>query len=293
VVRVALLTCFVLGCGGGDGAGPDAAPAGDGTGGAFPLTEAQIIHACVLFASCLEDGGVNRCFRDLNTSALSPDELLCLAAADGCARARACVGASLTPDPACTDPPACTGEVLTGCAGGRRYQLDCAFYEGGTCAAAPVPGCFCAEFGRCDGDRRIGCYGGRDSFLTIDCGLLGQTCVEAGGSADCVDGTSLACDVLASPRQWCEGADLVVCQSPGMTERIDCSRAISGWSCQDVPGRGPQCGWAADCAYDDLDETCNGSLLTACVGGRLQTIDCADHGFATCEPTSQGKAWCL
>ena len=122
-------------------------------------------------------------------------------------------------------------------------------------------------------------------FKKLDCALMGQRCA----TDRCVDDTSQACTAGSVDR--CDGADVVQCPF-NMTARTKCGLAIANTSCQ-IASNNAFCGWSNACYYDTFTETCSGTMMTACMAGRIETFDCGAHGFTTCQTTSQGKARCI
>lgn len=264
----------------GDGPEVDGAPPGS-----FPLTEAAAKRMCVNYGSCLDDGGVGRCFRDLFDPELTSEEMLCVAGASGCAAVRACRGLTITMDASCTttQPSTCAGNTYVACGGGQRARLDCAHAES-TCSASA--GCACTPGERCEGSVSVRCSS--NIFTKLDCALHGQRCDAASGR--CVDDTAVACS-QGDPGQ-CDGTDAIHCGASNLTVRWTCGLTVANTSCQLV-GNVAFCGWGNACSYGSIDETCSGSQLTACLNGRVETFDCAAYGFTSCQTTSQGKARCI
>jgi hypothetical protein len=223
-----------------------------------------VAKAAVVVGSCWPDDGVDRNTVHIWTANQSAakiyfrtaTQLSCLANANcGCAAVAECLGfPGVTPITSCS--PGCSGSTFTAC--GPDYDVT-------------------------DGYQ-----------ASIDCSRFGLVCDAIAGCAD-------------EPVQTCDGATFAATCEPD-SRPIFCD---NGAKSQDYLVRGPNCNaLGLDCSggrcvgrgttctnqtYGDFDGveyegvSCSGSQLTACVGGRTTTVDCATLGPGfTCQ--SSGSA---
>lgn len=273
------------GCGDSSETRPDGgAPVDGGTGS---VTHDDAVRACIFLGACAGDG-VADCFNDV-LPALGVEAIACVVEAEtDCEAVRACLGIlAVEVDPDCA--AGCEGDRLIDCQDTVRSEIDCgAYYElpGQTCVAGNVgPECgagTCDQEGSsCDGDVGLVCDVDRGVLERNDCARFGWTCVEEAGTARCSDGSRVTCGGGDPAR--CEGGSLVRCSS-GYELALDCDLVVEGRSCYQA-GDGPAfCGFGDEC--DPLaakgQETCEGSIITFCAGGAIESADCADFGFTGC-----------
>lgn len=286
----------VAGCGSSSGADPDAGAQGDGSlidGGAEEQASREdAVRACLFLGGCAGDG-VADCFTDL-LPALSPTTIACvLDAGTDCAAVRACLGfLGVEVDPECT--PSCDGDILVSCGDGARSTLDCnAYFEmpGTTCLIGNFgPECGAGtcdqEESMCDGDAVLLCDVDRGVYERGDCGHLGLSCVEDGGAARCSDGRDVAC---SGEPDRCDGDSLVRCSSE-QEVAIDCGFLVDSRSCYQTETAGAFCGFGDTCDPQNAkgEETCDGTVITFCAGGAVESIDCAELGFTGCTESIGG-----
>ena len=282
---------IAAGCGDSSGTRPDAGASSDGgapvDSGAGQVTQDDAVSACIFLGACVGDG-VADCFSDI-LPALGAEAVACVIEAQtDCEAVRACLGIlALEVDPDCA--PGCDGDRLIDCQDGVRSELDCSTYfelPGQTCILGNFgPECgggTCDQEGSsCDSDVGLVCDVDRGVLERHDCTRFGWTCVDEAGMARCSDGTEVACADGDAPR--CEGASLVRC-SGGYELALDCDLVVDGRSCYQVGDSPAFCGFGDEC--DPLtakgQETCDGSVITFCAGGAVQSADCAELGFTSC-----------
>ncbi|HEY3445112.1 MAG TPA: hypothetical protein VGK67_02065 [Myxococcales bacterium] len=116
------------------------------------------------------------------------------------------------------------------------------------------------------------------------CGDLSGTrlCLSSGGE----------CSSLDPPRR-CGGTAVVDCRAYGTVHRelrTDCAK-VEGMGCGAVPSvrcapAAPECDPATD------PQSCAGTVLSGCWGGKHRSLDCATLGFATCAAVEGTSAFC-
>jgi len=264
----------------------------DSGGPGSVVSKDDAIAACVRIGSCL--GGVTAwCSAWLPR--LQPDQVSCaLAAETDCTAIGECLGFSYVAGPSCTPGETCDGDTLIECSDGVRAEMDCtrSFYSlGDHCVAgeniargqdAACGAGTCTESSsRCDEGRLQICDVAQDATVGF---LYEIDCTEPtgfGSAYTCAmyqcGGSSGTCDNGSS----CDGNDLVTCLND-YELRVDCSRQVEGGSCFDS-GRGI---FSAYCGFDDActptDVACDGTLLTFCAAGEVQTVDCQAMRYGGC-----------
>lgn len=289
------------GCGCGDssssdrdaGANGDDGGGGDG-GGQEQVTRDDAIRTCVFLGGCAGDGTAD-CFDDI-LPLLTADHIACvLEAGTDCDAARACLGIlGVEPDPDCV--PSCDGDIMVDCGDGLRASYDCrAYFElpGQTCVVGNFgPECgagTCEQEGSsCDGAAVVTCDVDRGVLERGDCARFGLTCAEGAGGARCSDGSDTTC---SGDSESCDGDSLVRC-SEGYEVALDCGVTVDGRSCYQTAETGTFCGFGDACEPLTAkgEETCDGTVITFCAGGAIESIDCADLGFTGCRESLGGGA---
>jgi hypothetical protein len=131
----------------------------------------------------------------------------------------------------------------------------------------------------CQGDVLYTCSGGVG--YGTDCNASAASCAEYVDSDempafDCFYATTSCTTESAA----CSGDTAVSCDT-GTRYQFDCSAVNIG--CDDSTSvlycLAPGCSTAN---ADACPESCNGTLLTFCIGGAPVTVDCRDYGFDTC-----------
>lgn len=227
-----------------DVAGPDVAAVD------APTTTNEIARACAMAASCSGYGSptsTSRCIQAFGATASRLDDT-------SFDRLLKCWRLSLS-----TGSWGCL--AFRQCWGGDLFTLDSMVQGAG-----------------CSGRKVVLTPSGATSSLSLDCGSLGQECVDPMTAISRAGCTAKGC--LESPiaPSSCDGSVANACISHGLRSKVDCAR--SGRTCQ-MSGQSALCvGSGATC---DADEkvTCAGSEATYCAGGTRATVDCATNTVAT------------
>lgn len=215
-----------------------------------PTTTNEIARACAMAASCSGYGSpmsASRCIQELGTTASRRDDT-------GPNRLMKCWRTSMSSG-------AWSCGAFRQCWGGDLFTLD-SIVLGGSCSGKQV----------------VLTPSGATSPLTLDCGALGQECVDPMTDLPRAGCTVPGC--LASPiaAPSCDSNVAGACGSYGLRSTLDCAR--SGRTCQ-VSGQNAVCvGTGAACDTSDK-VTCSGSEATYCAGGLRATVDCATTTVAT------------
>ncbi|MBI2898422.1 MAG: hypothetical protein HYY06_33030 [Deltaproteobacteria bacterium] len=137
--------------------------------------------------------------------------------------------------------------------------------------------------------------GGGNMVYQYACGAIGMGCAVDLGTEDPGDeqaictGREELCDPAATAA-GCEGLTLTACianfDGSGNMARWDCAAgAIHRLCFIDPASGGGSCAVTTDECDPALDQgSCDGTSLFVCVDGTMQTIDCREHGIATCKP---------
>lgn len=300
-ISVSLAALLLAACGDSstadpDGGGTGSDGAGSDGGGQDPVTRDDAIRACVLLASCGGGGdGVADCFTDV-LPLLSAAHIGCvLEAGTDCAASRACVGIlGVEVDPDCV--PSCDGDVLVDCGDGVRATYDCGDYvelPGQTCVVGNFgPECGAGtcdqEESSCDQDAVLACDVDRGVIERGDCARFGLSCDVDDGTARCSDGTATPC---ADDPPRCDGDSLARC-SGGYQVAFDCGFVIDARGCHQTTETGAFCGFGDACEPLTAkgEETCDGTVITFCAAGAIESVDCADLGFTGCRESLGGGA---
>lgn len=276
------------------------------------LDPEKVARAAVVIGSCWPDDGIDRNAGYLWSSPYSPRrfyyqnaaQLDCLADANcGCDGVKRCLGYtdSLSAPPDCST--SCDGDVLRACGGGHDLApseivtVDCGKlgYKCDTqliCAQPDSQPCPDKNTGTCrPGQRALFCNEAGGTEEGPDCAALGLGC-----NAGSCQGTGTACtnnDFYPDSAQVvvegvsCTDGKLEACVY-GKTQTMDCGALGPGFTCQMAGGK-PFCGLASDCLPAGLGSgsatnpvSCDGTKVTFCSAGRLETLDCLSLGFTGC-----------
>lgn len=270
------------------------------------------------FSSCVHalSGPIDP--RRLNT--ITSERLRCVGKADTC-NIGACVAREEIDrtdprnDPGCGDGgllETCSGETRISCFGGNVGSLathcdDPAYAAGSRCVAGggrarcdvTVTGCPIVP--QCvDGTEPLSvtdfCFdaGGVTGHTKFDCRSSGQSC--RGGVPGCV---TTPCAVHL--RTQCEdGTKLSVCILDEVTV-LDCAPAGPGSSCKSHDNAAFCSGPHDECTpYDPQPSSgqgvnsCDGTTIRLCIGGRMTSVDCRDggSGFACRTGTAPKSNFC-
>jgi hypothetical protein len=249
----------------------------------------------------------------------SHETLQCVSGATTCGEVTACLTATPSETAACNGKSTyqCSGDVLVKCGVGTPLIYDCAqdgqhCFQGtasatcgtGTCDPSTTPS-------SCQGDVVVRCANigtatepsgvlvptecskqwgwALDVSMADACNgpgvctsLFANTCGVEGGVAQCM-GSGAACDpntFVAS----CSGTVVSACTG-GKVAHFDCA-SLGPLTCQGSSF--PNCfGAGTECA-DFGGETCQDGVITYCLWGTKQTMDCKSYGFSGCTTTMWG-----
>jgi hypothetical protein len=270
-----------------------------------------IARAAAVFGSCWPDDGVPRVASQLwsaNIGArrnyyLNVVQARCLADARcGCAAVEHCLGYQVLTGLAAGCQSSCEGERFTACGAGvdlpegSGFGIDCA-RVGQRCQLSGI--CVDGVGSSCDGSEPPVCRpGARPLYCDDDALREGPDCAALGlGCADghC-EGTGAACtneqrareEIVAFEGISCQAGTLEACVA-GKRASLACAEQGPGFDCQLVEGV-PFCGLASEClpaevggSYNYPTPSCDGTRLSFCNAGRLETLDCASLGFSGCQ----------
>jgi hypothetical protein len=197
------------------------------------------------------------------------EELTCIEAASDCASMAACLTVPASAAAACHG----TQSV---CSNG--YAVEC----GGPPIGGKTPGSNCAG--------------------------AGLVCAEDSNGAAC---GSASCDP-ATTRPTCDGDNVVTCSEPGGALTTMSCKGMIGTACSGSSSGGSSCqtlvadtcavvngtaqcvGSGAACDASKGGNTCNGTSIVACAGGKTASFDCSlESPDATCQVQSDGSAQCV
>jgi hypothetical protein len=279
-----------------------------------------IARAAVIIAGCsLTDDGTPRTVAELwnahreqqNWFNLTVTQARCLANARcGCEAMEHCLGFRMESgaEPGCQ--LSCNGDVFRGCgapvdlADGYAVDIDCSRVGQHCLATAGCVedvGAICSETDppTCGANGPLFCSNGV-MRTGPDCTALGLVCVDGNcqGTGDAcpsngfVDPESVELEDVS-----CQGGTLGACVN-GKRASFPCAEQGPGFDCQSVDGLA-FCGLASECLPGDLNHyptlslaTCDGTRLSFCNAGRLDTIDCTELGFAGCEKGPRDEYVC-
>ena len=293
--KLGLLLLLVAGCGNGN------------------VTAQSGAAACITAAACgIVTGGVSFCTQYVITvndpavataAHFSPSEVNCIASAgSNCAAAKKCLGGGNTPATCSGNAQSCNGNTWQQCtpvagSGGNDgiQTFDCAAYGQmcvtnngntncgyGTCSGLSAA-CVSAD-GTPGGSFVQTCNGGileRD-----DCSRFDSAC-NPNGVAHC-RGNGPACNSLTNDATVrCDGSVLVTC-ADGQEARQDCAK--DGLGCfSGVGGKKFGCAAGTACDTGSYGAQCQGTKLTFCNKGLIQTVDCSSAGFTACNANAGGS----
>jgi len=276
------------------------------------LDATVIARAAAVLAVCsLSDDGTPRVAAQLwnghNASRsfwhLSVTQARCVSEARcGCEAAEHCLGYTLERGvpPGCQS--SCNGDVFRGCGqavdliDGYAFDVDCSKI-GQHCHPTGI--CVDDVSATCDDAQSPICgVGGRPLYCTDgvlndgpDCAGLGLVCSNGeclGTGAGCTSHLSFRETVIEFENTTCQDSGTLQACVGGKQASQVCAEQGPGFSCQSVSGVA-FCGLASDCIPANVDgdpsdpaATCDGTRLTFCNAGRLDTVDCADLGFTGC-----------
>jgi hypothetical protein len=225
--------------------------------------------------------------------------LVCVAEAADCASAIACLSTEAI-DPA---DPRCAGispDSIGQCSADGNDQLLCTDYiihcqnrffaPGSTCQLDAQGYTYCGTgsgctVSACSGQNLLSCVPDNGATMTQDCGALGRTCaVDGVGQDNCLTGNVVEMCTGDTGASVCTGNVIAVCDSQ-FVSRYDCGEL--GATCDSVKGA-PRCALPSDsCSpYDKSGvDTCNGTSITMCVGGKSMSYDCGKLG-KSCQPAA-------
>lgn len=199
--------------------------------------------------------------------------------AEDCEAAGRCINAGAPSGPCETSR--CDGTVVRGCASGVTIAYDCA-NDGDVCIESDglvqcgQPASCSERTSECRAGRPVDCF--NDVERTTTCDL---DCIMYRDQARCVDTTRATCEGSITENSRCDGDEAVNCRA-GYETSIDCPAG----TCE-LTSDGALCLVPRDCG----PSTCNGDILEACVGGRVEATDCREVGARTCQ--SEGGARCV
>lgn len=166
----------------------------------------------------------------------------------------------------------------------------------GTCEHPPEPSGLTVS-ASCSGESGRLCVGD-DQPLAVDysCPALGLRCDNPAAFCEPMEGGYVACGAAGQVRCGTGGARVEVCHSDVGGSAFDCTALDGGGICAvDGPPRcirgKPACDIPALEVGDAPSsvDTCNGTVLRACVDGQDIGVDCAAQGLA-CVPGSDGAS---
>jgi hypothetical protein len=113
--------------------------------------------------------------------------------------------------------------------------------------------------------------------------VLLLNCAQAGG-LPCRSGSCAGPGEACYGGTVCEGSDTIAFCVEGYRLRIRCSDIGPGFSCVSSTVTGARCSQGTQCDPDTAKgtETCAGSDLVLCNGGKTVQVDCKALGFSGC-----------
>lgn len=277
------------------------------------VTQQAGAAACIIANACgIINGGVSVCTQfvvSVNDPAVATDahisaaEINCIAAAGhDCAAAKKCLAGGNTPAPCSGGGQSCSGNTWQQCdqaagTGGNEglQTFDCAAYGQmcvsnngntncgyGTCSGLSAS-CVAAD-GNPGGNYVQTCNGG--IMARLDCTRTDSSC-NPSGVPHC-RGNGPACNKgsFGDTSLRCEGSVLVSC-ADGQEARYDCARDNLGCFAG-ANGNAYDCAAGTACDPKTYGATCQGTKLSFCNKGLVQSADCAAMGFTTCSPNGGG-----
>lgn len=298
ILATSLLLLSTLGCAEEDqnlDAGVDLALDAASDSRAAPVTDEQLLQACIRAGACgiktyprLSDC-VDAYINLYRTQGLGPiyDKLFaCVnAAKDDCDKIAVCYGRGKACDK--DYKASCKGTVAVSCdlIGHRIYQLDCA-HAGLTCevnkagSAICTPGtCSTSYANQCKGDQVLSCTTG--AIEVLDCSVMGKVC----GNKQCTGNQQTSCSSKSFVR-YCKSNTALTCVG-GRVHHDDCSKhKLKTSKC--VAG---ECVKAGTQCTESMNR-CSGARLEACLDGSWKTFDCAKLGLGACLASATYGAAC-
>lgn len=234
--------------------------------------------------------------------------LECVAQADACGAALECAFVEPLPagDPRCAGVAGdqclaegvlldCTTEIATRCRSpyhGPGSECQLGLSGAGRCAlstcmqqSSPPPRCTSGVYVRCDPATNL--------RVAQDCNTVGLTCPDGaeGANAQCAteDGV-FPCDEPGTAVCSPDGTRVRICDG-ALASEFDCS-AMDG-HCNEEPAGG-RCVRPTDTCTPDAPgiDTCQGSVISLCVGGKKASFDCADVGLSCVSTSAQERSHC-
>jgi hypothetical protein len=260
----------------------------DGGGAvALPYSIDDLVKVCVVDAACTPTStphSVNECLQHaLGLGTPPASAYACFGKkTNGCKAMLDCTGGSITAKTCAGSSPSCAGDLYTICLGGtQEIVLDCKKALGTTCYSPTLgcsPGAACSSPSptpTCKGSSRVQCAAGKE-FLLGSCTTYGLPCRDGvcAGPGEACTGTSSSCE---------SSAQIAFCYS-GYRMRVGCSDLGSAFTCVSSSTTGARCQQATQCDPDTAKgkETCVGTQLQLCVGGKTTLFDCTSAGFTGC-----------
>lgn len=197
----------------------------------------------------------------------------------------------------CTNSAAPLSGVATNCSlrgGTCQTYTDTSNNSRADCVVAPT--CTLGDGGdQCSGNFLYTCTPTADAgplALGFNCARLPGTCTQTASGGSCFLNGSGTC--VNTGTGSCSGATAEGCTNSGQLFSYDCTKA--GGACAD-DGLGTVGCVSQGCSLTTAcTEACNGTMLTACVGGVPYTIDCTRYGdnggFTQCITTASGTVRC-
>jgi len=254
-----------------------------------PFTADDVAKTCALVDACMQQSA-NTCIRDAFGHGNGPWPVYsCMAkGTTGCAAFSSCTGYDYQIAP-CNPSPLmqCSGNNLEVCVPttpSMKVTLDCQKVFGVGCKnlsgssqpAGCSSGATCSgTTDYCKGSMMVSCASGVE-VLTVSCALTGMPCRDgncAGPAEPCLGGS--VCEAGNTVIAFCIG---------GYRARVKCSDLGPGFSCVSSSSTGARCQQATQCNPDTSPntETCAGSKVELCSGGKMVQVDCTALGFSGC-----------
>jgi hypothetical protein len=233
--------------------------------------------------------------------AVQAQTFTCMAQGSTCAQAGACLSIeNLGPgDPRCADAGADAAErcaddggTVLRCADGYVLHCGASYYAPGSQCLVGADGTHwcalstnCTVQPSCIGPLLDYCGQGNNLNESVNCAVDGYTCDVASnddsGLPNCNTGSLMA--LCSTAGTSCAGTVVDVCDGYQISE-FHC--AALGGTCSTHSGSSLCVRSDDQCTpFDPGVNTCSGSALSLCVGGRKQQVDCASLGM-TCVPGS-------
>ena len=285
---------------------PEAGPPVCGQGLPATADFAKLVSTCLYAVSCdpyFFDMNVSNCITyDYLESALS---LSCLSRITSCNDFYTCQGwryATTTECPTTSTSGTCVGGNAVDCTATPGIVTNCGQFGEtcGTFSTTSGAGVSCIAPVSCTGtDSTFFCSSNYLYSCTNgvaygqNCSTIQATCESVGTNTNCYYNAP-SCSNLNT--YSCAGGSLKWCSSAGQSLNYDCARA--GLSCTIDSTNTGYC-VAPGCTApppSTCTESCNGNMLSVCVGGAPYNIDCTQYGFTGCttgtDSSNTTYAWC-